>query len=53
MTNGVKFILIITVYRLPEGAAQGVYAQRAQMNCKEKKVKLLTTYRAELLKDLS
>ena len=52
MTNWEKTILIITVYRLPEGSAQEIHTQRAQINRKEKKVKTSVTYRAEILQHL-
>jgi len=53
MTNGEKTILIITVYRLPEGSTQGTHTQRAQINRKEKKIKTSATHRAEILKYLT
>ena len=53
MTNGEKTILIITVYRLPEGSVQGIHTQRAQINRKEKKVKTSATHRAKILKHLT
>ena len=52
MSNRSKSILIIIAYRMPTLSSKGVHTNHAQLNRKTNRVKSLSTYRTEILKDL-
>jgi len=52
LINGTKTILLITIYRIPQGGEQGIYALLLQYNQRSDEIKTATSHQKEIFKSI-